>query len=130
MKNVLLVGLGGFVGSVLRFGVGAYFLHFYPSAKFPWATLAVNLAGCFAVGVVAIALERVSIHNSELRLLLITGFMGGFTTFSAFGLETFYLFREELIISALLNIGLNVILGIVFVYLGLRFGQLLLGATA
>ncbi len=121
MKNILLVGFGGFVGSVLRYAIGAQIVHFVPDAKFPWATLLVNVVGCFAVGVVAFSLERLDFYNSELRLLLITGLLGGFTTFSAFGLETLSLLRQDLWFLAALNIFLSIGLGLLAVYLGLRF---------
>lgn len=95
----------------------------FPTARFPWATLFVNICGCLLVGIVAALLERVSTYNTELRLLIITGFLGGFTTFSAFGLETFALLREELFMQALLNIAYSIMLGLIAVYLGFRVGS-------
>ena len=61
---------------------------------FPWGTLLVNVLGCAVIGVLAVAIERLTSLNTELRLLLITGFLGGFTTFSSFGLDTWALMRK------------------------------------
>lgn len=94
---VFLVGLGGALGSIGRYLVGSATMRWaapYNAAEFPWGTLLVNILGCAAIGVLAVLIERLSSLNSELRLLLITGFLGGFTTFSSFGLDTWYLMRK------------------------------------
>jgi CrcB protein len=91
MKLLLLVCLGGAFGSGLRYGTDRALLHFMPqqAAAFPWATLAVNLVGCFIAGLLYGWLGRESIrYSEELKLLLITGLCGGLTTFSAFALQT------------------------------------------
>lgn len=117
LKSYLLVGLGGMVGSVLRFAFGSLYLHHYPGLKFPWATFLINLSGCFLIGLVA-ALTETSFHyNSGIRLLVISGFLGGFTTFSAFGLETLHLYKEGLTLLALLYAGGSVMLGCMMVWL-------------
>jgi len=120
MKNFLLVGLGGAVGAMLRYAVGGLVVHISPDSKFPWATLLVNILGCFAVGAIASSLERINFYNSELRLALITGLLGGFTTFSAFGLETLYLLRQGQLLLAGCNIAISVAVGLLAAYLGLR----------
>lgn len=91
MPGWLWVGLGGFAGSVLRYFVAAAWPA--PSGRFPWATLAVNVAGCLAIGWVAGLWMRHPHWSPELRLLFATGLLGGFTTFSAFGLEAVALLR-------------------------------------
>lgn len=88
-RAALLVALGGGAGSALRFLVWVWMR---PSGGFPWATLAVNLAGCFLIGIIYGLSSR---HASEqMRLLLATGFCGGFTTFSAFGAENLQLVQQ------------------------------------
>lgn len=92
--NILLVGLGGFAGAVARYLLGGWVLHHTLSAKFPWSTFAVNLLGCLIIGLFSGLAERLEWFNPSMRLLLLTGLLGGFTTFSAFGLETVHLLRR------------------------------------
>ncbi|MBN8549008.1 MAG: fluoride efflux transporter CrcB [Deltaproteobacteria bacterium] len=123
MRELLIVGVGGFVGSILRFKVGSTIFHALPGTRFPWGTLTVNICGCMLVGIIASLLERLSSHNADLRLLLITGFLGGFTTFSAFGLETMQLLRIGEFSLAAANILASVLLGLTAVWLGLWLGH-------
>ncbi len=92
--NILLVGLGGFAGAVARYLLGGWVLHHTLSAKFPWSTFAVNVLGCLVIGVLSGLAERMEWFSPPVRLLLLTGLLGGFTTFSAFGLETVHLLRR------------------------------------
>ena len=92
--NILLVGLGGFAGAVARYLLGGWVLHHTLSAKFPWSTFAVNLLGCLIIGLLSGLAERLDWFSPSMRLLLLTGLLGGFTTFSAFGLETVHLLRR------------------------------------
>jgi CrcB protein len=94
MANILTVGLGGFAGAVARYLLGGWVLHHTLSAKFPWSTFAVNILGCLAIGVLSGLAERLDWFTPSMRLLLLTGLLGGFTTFSAFGLETVHLLRR------------------------------------
>lgn len=123
MNSLLLVGAGGGAGAITRYAVGTFCSHYFSNARFPLATFLVNISGCFLVGVVAAYLERMELHNAELRLLLITGFLGGFTTFSAFGLETTTLVRAGDYWLAVGNIVGSVCLGLIAVLVGLRMGQ-------
>lgn len=91
MKNVLLVGLGGFVGSIFRYLTGMYALKLVPSV-FPWGTLMVNLTGSLLIGLLAGLFTKSTYQTYQ--LLLITGFCGGFTTFSTFSLEGLKLLRS------------------------------------
>jgi CrcB protein len=93
MIQALLVAFGGAIGSVLRYYVGQWALRLMGPA-FPWGTLAVNVVGCFVIGVFAELIARKFNASTELRLLLITGFLGGFTTFSAFSLDAISLFER------------------------------------
>ena len=93
-KHAAAAVVGGGLGSFLRFAVGAWVVHHHPAAKFPWATLGVNWVGCLLIGLVYGWLEERALLGVSLRYFLITGFLGGFTTFSAFGIETIYLFKK------------------------------------
>lgn len=94
MRSALLVALGGALGSVLRWLVGGWVHAATPTSTFPWGTFAVNAAGSFAIGaILALALER-ALVSPAMRLLLVTGVLGGFTTFSAFSYETLQLLRD------------------------------------
>ena len=113
MLAFLLVGVGGAFGSMARYGIGLAL----PSSGFPYATLAVNVIGCFCIGLAMPAAARVEALSPELRLLVVVGFLGGFTTFSAFGNETMALLRSGGGL-ALLNVAANVGLGLAAVALG------------
>ncbi|HEX8833282.1 MAG TPA: fluoride efflux transporter CrcB [Abditibacteriaceae bacterium] len=119
MREILLVGMGGFIGSVLRFKIGSLALHSF-GPRLPIGTLIVNLVGCFIIGYLTGLIEKRNLLNPEIRLLLITGFLGGFTTFSAFGLDTLSLLRRARLPMALLNVGVSVLGGLFMVWLGLK----------
>jgi CrcB protein len=125
MKNILLVGLGGFVGSVARYKLGGWLLHMTAQERFPFSTFAVNVAGCLVVGVLAGLAERYELFGPGTRLFLFTGLLGGFTTFSAFGLETMYLLRRGEPWVAATYVGASVVLGIGAVWLGIKVISLL-----
>lgn len=93
-KHAAAVVVGGGLGSFLRFAAGAWVLHHHPAAKFPWATLGVNWIGCFLIGLIYGWVENRTMLGVPVRYFLVTGFLGGFTTFSAFGMETLYLFKR------------------------------------
>ena len=118
MTNILLVGFGGFIGSVMRYLASGYVQQATKSVGFPYGTLAVNVIGCFAIGFLAQLAESRGVFTSEARLFVFVGILGGFTTFSSFGNETFNLARDSQMMSALANIGLNVIIGLFAVWLG------------
>ena len=113
MIAFLLVGVGGALGSMARYGMGLAL----PSSGFPYATLTVNVIGCFCIGLALPAASRVEALSPELRLLVVVGFLGGFTTFSAFGHETVSLLRSGGGL-ALVNVAANVALGLAAVGLG------------
>ncbi len=120
MKEYLIVGIGGAVGSMARYFSSGYFLHSFPNARFPWGTFFVNLLGCLLIGVCAGMIEKTSHLNAELRLALITGLLGGFTTFSAFSIESLQLFREGAVVLGIIYTVSSVALGILSAYMGLR----------
>lgn len=120
MQGILLVGLGGFLGSIARYKLSGWILHMITQGRFPFGTFTVNVLGCLVVGVLAGLAERYDMFSSDARLLLFTGLLGGFTTFSAFGLETVYLIRRGDMGTAALYAGGSVVLGVMAVWLGLK----------
>ncbi|MBL8100787.1 MAG: fluoride efflux transporter CrcB [Anaerolineales bacterium] len=123
MTNILLVGAGGFIGSVLRYLIGGYFQGFAKS--FPLGTLAVNVIGCFIIGLLAHLGEKYGMFSNESRAFIFIGILGGFTTFSAFGNETINLMRQGFGANAFINIGANVVFGLLAVWLGRVIGHLI-----
>jgi CrcB protein len=122
--TVLLVGLGGFVGSVVRYGLGGL-VQDHTGATFPFGTLAVNVLGCFVIGSVSELAETRGLLTPETRAFLIIGVLGGFTTFSAFGNETLNLLRERDVTLAAANVLANVVLALSAVWLGRSAAQLI-----
>lgn len=119
MKLLLLVCLGGAVGSGLRYGTDRALLHFLPqqAVAFPWATLAVNLVGCFIAGLLYGWLGREGLrYSEELKLLLVTGLCGGLTTFSAFALQTVHLAPGK----AFANVAASLAGGMLLAWAGIR----------
>ena|SRR5690554_1341023 len=121
MSAYLWVGLGGFIGSVVRYAVSVG-LGAVAADRFPWATFAVNCLGCLLIGLVVGASAKVSV-SEPVRLFLVTGILGGFTTFSAFGLESLVLLRRGETSLVLLYILGSVLVGIAAVWLGFRFAS-------
>lgn len=118
MLNVFIVGLGGFIGSALRYLVGGWAQGLSKSLDFPYGTLTVNLIGCFVIGFLGELAEVRGIFTSEARLLVVIGLLGGFTTFSSFGNDTLNLARSGQMVNALTNIAVNVLFGLLLVWLG------------
>ena len=118
MLNILLVGLGGFIGSVLRYLASGLAQQLSKSINFPYGTLTVNLLGCFVIGFLSQLAEARGLFSTEARLVVFIGILGGFTTFSSFGNETFNLARDGQFLPSLMNIGLNVVFGLLLVWVG------------
>ncbi len=115
MQKILLVFLGGGAGSIVRYGL-AQLLH-EPSKQFPYATLCANIAACLVLGFVAASALKGNVNDS-VRLLLITGFCGGFSTFSTFSNETLLLLQQGKIFTALIYATSSLIFCLVGVWLG------------
>ncbi len=124
MQSILLVGLGGFLGSIARYKLGGLILHMTAQDRFPYGTFTVNVLGCLIIGVLAGVAERHHVFGPDARLFLFTGLLGGFTTFSAFGLEAMSLIRRGDLGTAALYAGGSVALGITAVWLGLQLVSL------
>jgi len=124
MAHTLIVGVGGFVGSVLRYWLTGI-AHRWMGDAFPVGTLLVNVMGCLAIGSFWSLMEFGEWFKPESRLFVVTGILGGFTTFSAFGYETFALMHDRQYWAALANIAANVVVGIGAVILGWMAGKAL-----
>lgn len=118
MTKFLLIGAGGFIGSVLRYLVSGSVQALSQSIAFPYGTLAVNILGCFCIGFLSELADVRSFIGADTRAFLIVGILGGFTTFSAFGNETMNLLRDGEAALALMNVGAQVLLGLGAVWLG------------
>lgn len=118
LKTILYIALGGAIGSVLRY-LTSILVAKYWSNQFPLATLLTNVVGCFLIGFLIGVLEKNNLANSALKWLLVTGFCGGFTTFSTFGYENISLFQSNNAAMAFGYIALSVLLGLFAVWLGL-----------
>ncbi len=120
MKQVVLVGLGGFIGAVGRYTLGGLFLRQTVDWRFPLSTFVVNLIGCFIIGVVSGLAEKHHFFTADMRVFLMPGLLGGFTTFSAFAYEGVFLMRRGELPIALLYTALSLICGFFAVWLGLK----------
>lgn len=117
MKILFLVGLGGFLGSVSRYGLSHY-VDAHMLSSFPYGTMLVNIAGCFIIGIIY-ALSTDGGVTPEARLLLATGFCGGFTTFSSFSYESITLLQDGQFLYAFAYSGLSLLIGFAATFLGI-----------
>ena len=124
MKNILLVGFGGGLGSIARFLCQKYLYALYPH-PFPIGTFVVNIVGCFLIGIFYALAEKGNILTPEWRLLLTTGFCGGYTTFSTFAYENINLLKGGDFLYFGLYIAGSVILGIVATFCGMLILKLI-----
>lgn len=120
MKAILLVALGGSIGAVARFKLGSWVLGYYPDWKFPIGTFVVNILGCLIAGILVGLAEKYTLVSEDARLFLMVGLLGGFTTFSAFGLETVNLLRSGDVAIATWYVGLSVLCGTALLGSGMK----------
>ncbi len=119
----LTVGAGGFLGSGLRFVTTAYVQRLFPNSPFPYGTATVNIIGCLLIGFLgAIVITREAI-DPALRLFLIVGILGGFTTFSAFAFENLMFVQDSRLFLALLNVVVQVVTGFMAAWLGFQLAR-------
>jgi CrcB protein len=116
--QLLIIGLGGFVGTVLRYVMSGLVQSGAGSSAFPWGTLTINVLGCFGIGLLAELSEARGFLRPEMRGFLMVGILGGFTTFSAFANETVNAMRDAAMATAVLNVLTSVGLGLVAVWAG------------
>ncbi len=122
MRDLLLVGSGSFLGGIARYCLSGFVSQqLSPDFRFPAGTFGVNFLGCLLIGLVG----GLGISD-QTKLFIITGFLGGFTTFSAFSNETFYLMRSELWQLAALYVLLSVLVCLIAVWAGYKISQMLL----
>jgi len=130
MTRLLLVGLGGALGSMARYGVGAAAARLAPGAAWPWATLGVNMVGGLVMGLVAGWLALKGGAGAEnVRVFAAVGLLGGFTTFSAFSLETVLMIERRQYGMAGAYVGLSVVLAVTALMVGLFIARRAFGAV-
>lgn len=119
MKNILLVGFGGAAGSIVRYLISWAYSKYQPTnISFPYPTFIANMLGCILIGLLmAYVLKDINLERDAFKLLLVTGFCGGFTTFSSFSFETIQLIQNQQTTTAILYVCMSLVLG-----LGLTFG--------
>ncbi len=117
IKNILLVLVGSGIGGASRYVV-AEFIRQKNMLKFPLGTCLINIVGCFIIGLILGYYTKNTTENADIKLLLTTGFCGGFTTFSAFAAENLYLIKSGNQLTALFYVVLSVLLGIFATFLG------------
>ncbi|MDD5772383.1 MAG: fluoride efflux transporter CrcB [bacterium] len=126
MIKILIVGLGGFIGSVFRYLLGNWVSRLLNNPEFPYGTLTVNILGCLVIGFLGGIVNLRQGFTPETRLFLFVGILGGFTTFSSFGYETFLLLNNGKIFTAGINIVAQVFIGLAAVWIGYRFSGICL----
>ena len=114
IRNILFVALGGAVGSVCR-----YLISRMADTSFPWTTLCVNVLGSLLIGI-RVGLVNKGVLSPEMKLLLVTGFCGGFTTFSTFANESFSMMKAGDVLLSAIYVGASVTIGILTVWAGTR----------
>lgn len=117
IKSIILVGLGGGIGSILRY-LTSFVCNKYLPSQFPWGTFIVNILGCLLIGILLGLLSRNN-SSQDLKLLFITGFCGGYTTFSAFAAENITLIQSNHLAIAILYIAASILAGLLAVWAGL-----------
>jgi CrcB protein len=123
MLKLLLIAAGGALGTIARYGTSTALLRVSERTGFPYATLAINLLGCLVMGYLnGLFLERLAVRP-ELRVALLVGVLGGYTTFSTFGWETAALLRDGQYARAAANLALSNLLGVALVILGYDLGR-------
>jgi fluoride exporter len=124
MGKLFLIGLAGFIGTLGRYWMSGFVARRY-GETFPAGTLVVNLAGCFLVGLLFYLLQERFLVNQTVRTVILIGFLGGFTTFSSLGLQTFTLLQEREVSLALLNLGIANAGGVLLVWAGYTLGKII-----
>jgi CrcB protein len=118
MNNLLLIGLGGFIGAILRYGISDIVQGWSRGNAFPIGTLAVNILGCFVIGLLTQLAEAHGLFSPQTRSLLFIGFLGAFTTFSTFGNDTMNLLQGTRPWLSITNVSAHIVLGLIAIWAG------------
>lgn len=125
MTKIVLIGLGGAAGSILRYLTSGWVQQWWPATVFPYGTLAVNVLGCLVIGALSQLAEARGVFTPETRALVFVGGLGGFTTFSTFGNESINLLRAGENLRAAAYVGAHLGLGLGAVWLGRNLAYLI-----
>jgi len=118
MQSLIIVFLGGGLGSVVRYSLGKWVNTMHTQA-FPWGTLVVNIIACFILGLIVGFADHKQLLSSSSRLFWAVGFCGGFSTFSTFSNETLYLLQQGLTLQLLAYVGLSLVICVAFTFIGI-----------
>ncbi len=124
MQKLLVIGFAGALGTLARYGLSGI-VQRYSGATFPWGTFVVNMLGAFLFGFIWSLAEQRLVITVETRVIILSGFLGGFTTFSSFMFESSALIREAQWGLAMLNLGGQIMLGLAAMFLGLTIGRMI-----
>lgn len=116
--NAALVGTGGFIGAIARYGISGLVQRSAALSSFPYGTLAVNMLGCLLIGIAVGLVDSRQVFGPDFKLFAVVGLLGGFTTWSTFGYETLTLLRDAEYLRATANVTIHVMLGLVLVWAG------------
>jgi len=122
--KIVYVGLGGFIGAALRYATSGVIGRFTSQTQFPYGTFVVNMIGCLLIGFLAGVADSRDLFTATSRAFVFTGILGAFTTFSTFSYETMGLFQNGQTSPAMMNLGLQIILGLIAVWGGIQFSRL------
>lgn len=123
MVNILIAGAGGFLGTIMRYLLNNLIYKLFNAPLFPYGTMTINILGCFIIGLIASLAESRIDLTPEMRIFIQIGILGGFTTFSTFGYETLALLRDGEFLLGLINVLVQVVVGLFAVWLGYHLAQ-------
>ncbi|MFP6616314.1 MAG: CrcB family protein [Candidatus Hydrogenedentota bacterium] len=127
LLNLMLIAVAGGLGAVARYGTGLLVIRFVPEENFPWATFTVNMVGCLLFGIVFAAIEAATHWDpctlARARMVLLTGFMGAFTTYSTYAFQSVLLIQDAKWGLAVGNIAGQTVIGLLAIFAGLYVGK-------
>lgn len=124
MEKILFIGSGGFIGAVMRYWISGWVYEKWGTA-YPYGTFVVNIAGAFLLGLIMSATEEHLVLPAHIKMAVTVGILGAFTTFSTFCYESMMLIQEGNVLRAFLNIAVSLLVGLVFVFVGIKAGKLI-----